>query len=51
VVGAYPASGTYDECRGSSEEHARALKSIPKVRLPGKDPVYGVDGPLFDFWK
>jgi uncharacterized protein YjlB len=51
VVGAYPASGTYDECKGSSKEHARALKSIPRVRLPGKDPVYGVAGPLLDFWK
>jgi uncharacterized protein YjlB len=51
VVGAYPASGKYDECKGSSEEHARALKSIPKVRLPAKDPVYGADGPLLDFWR
>jgi hypothetical protein len=37
--------------KGSSKEHARALKSIPKVRLPAKDPVYGVAGPLLDFWK
>jgi uncharacterized protein YjlB len=51
VVGAYPASGEYDECKGSSEEHERALKSIPDVRLPAKDPVYGREGPLLDFWK
>jgi uncharacterized protein YjlB len=50
VVGAYPPSGTYDECRGSGEEHARALESIPGVRLPDKDPVYGANGPLLDFW-
>ncbi len=51
VVGAYPPSGTYDECRGSGEEHARALESISRVALPDNDPVYGKDGPLFDFWK
>jgi uncharacterized protein YjlB len=51
VVGAYPPAGKYDECKGSSEEHERALRSIPKVRLPAKDPVYGADGPLVDLWK
>ena len=28
VVGAYPASGEYDEYEGNPEEHARALRSI-----------------------
>jgi uncharacterized protein YjlB len=51
VVGAYPSTGKYDECRGSPEEHARAVKSIAKVPLPSKDPVYGKDGPLLDSWK
>jgi uncharacterized protein YjlB len=41
VVGAYPPSGKYDECEGSRAEHALALRSIPKVGLPAKDPVYG----------
>lgn len=50
VVGAYPPSGTYDECT-KSEEHARALKTIPKVRRPRKDPVYGSKGPLLNAWK
>jgi uncharacterized protein YjlB len=26
-------------------------KTIPKVALPRKDPVYGTSGPLFKFWK
>jgi uncharacterized protein YjlB len=43
VVGAYPPSGTYDECT-KSEEHARALKTIPKVGRPRKDPVYSSEG-------
>lgn len=50
VVGAYPPSGTYDECT-SSEDHARAVKSIARVRRPLKDPVYGSGGPLADLWK
>jgi uncharacterized protein YjlB len=50
VVGAYPPSGTYDECRGSPAEHAQALQTIPKVALPRKDPVYGKKGPLLRLW-
>ena len=51
VVGAYPAAGTYDECTGSADERARALKSIPNVRVPAKDPVYGAHGPLRELWQ
>jgi uncharacterized protein YjlB len=51
VVGAYPASGSYDECRTSAAEHDRALTTIPKVALPRKDPVYGRDGPLMRLWR
>jgi uncharacterized protein YjlB len=51
VVGAYPPSGTYDECRTSSKERERALATIPKVGRPRKDPVYGKDGPLLQAWR
>ncbi len=50
VIGAYPPAGTYDECT-KPEQHARALKTIPKVPRPRKDPVYGSDGPLPGIWK
>lgn len=50
VVGAYPPSGEYDECTGLADHHERALKSIPKVPMPAKDPVFGVHGPLRDLW-
>jgi uncharacterized protein YjlB len=50
VVGAYPPSGTYDECRGTRAEHERALKTIPKVARPKKDPVYGRTGALLALW-
>jgi uncharacterized protein YjlB len=51
VVGAYPPAGTYDVCRGSKSEHAKALKSIPKVPLPASDPIYGRQGPLVKLWR
>ncbi len=43
VVGAYPPNGTYDECT-SSEDHDRAVKTIPRVAKPRRDPVYGREG-------
>jgi uncharacterized protein YjlB len=50
VVGAYPPAVTYDECT-SIEDRPRALKTIPKVPRPRKDPVYGSVGPLSKLWK
>jgi uncharacterized protein YjlB len=51
VVGAYPRSGTYDECRPDVAEHERAAKSVAKVKRPRKDPVFGAEGPLLQLWK
>jgi uncharacterized protein YjlB len=51
VVGAYPPEGSYDLCRGSPEEHARAVRWIPEVPVPSADPVYGKSGGLADFWR
>jgi len=50
VIGAYPRGGKYDLCRGTKAEHARALESIPKVPLPERDPVLGIDGPMTELW-
>jgi uncharacterized protein YjlB len=50
VVGAYPPAGRYDECT-KPEDHPRAIKTIPKVALPRKDPVYGGNGPLKAEWR
>ena len=50
VVGAYPSRGQYDEYDGSRSEYTRAVMMIPKVPLPGKDPVYGSKGPLRRLW-
>jgi uncharacterized protein YjlB len=51
VVGAYPRSGKYEEYEGTQEEYKKALRMIPKVRLPTKDPVFGKKGPLKRLWK
>jgi uncharacterized protein YjlB len=49
VVGAYPASGAYDECK-SQEDRKKALPAIGRVARPRQDPVYGKDGPLMRIW-
>ena len=51
AVGAYPPSGTYDECGPIAEEHDRALRTVPKVRRPRADPLFGFSGPLRRLWK
>jgi uncharacterized protein YjlB len=50
VIGAYPPSGSYDLCRGSEAEHAKARSAIVKVPRPATDPVYGAKGPLIGLW-
>jgi uncharacterized protein YjlB len=51
VVGAYPASGRYDEPRPDEIDYADALISIAKVKLPRQDPIYGSAGPLIELWR
>jgi len=51
VVGAYPPGPPMDLQRATPENHAKAVKTIPEVRLPKTDPVMGADGPLVRLWK
>jgi uncharacterized protein YjlB len=51
VVGAYPATGTYDLCKPTAHAFRKAIKSVPRVPPPRKDPVYGKDGKLPALWK
>jgi len=51
VIGAYPASGTYNLCRGSKTDHVKALVSVPQVPQPAADPVFGPHGPLLALWR
>ena len=50
VVGAYPPGPAMQITRPSPQNHAKALKTIPEVKLPKTDPVRGEDGPLVRLW-
>ena len=50
VVGAYPPGPPMQITRPTPENHAKALKTIPQVKLPNTDPVMGADGPLVRLW-
>jgi uncharacterized protein YjlB len=51
VVGAYPPGPKMHVTRPTPENHAKALKTIPEVKLPNTDPVLGADGGLVKLWK
>ncbi len=51
VVGAYPPGPKMQITRPTGDNHAKALKSIPQVPLPKRDPVMGATGPLVKLWK
>jgi uncharacterized protein YjlB len=51
VVGAYPPGAKMQITRPTPENHEKALKTIPEVKLPGTDPVRGEHGPLVRLWK
>lgn len=51
VFGAYLDGKEYDFCYGKKEEREEKLKNIRKVPMPDKDPVFGIDGPLFKYWQ
>jgi uncharacterized protein YjlB len=51
VVGAYPPGPKMQITRPTAENHAKALKSIPQVKLPNTDPVLGEHGPLVKLWQ
>ena len=50
VVGAYPPGPPMQITRPTLENHVKALKTIPEVKLPKTDPVRGEDGPLVRLW-
>jgi uncharacterized protein YjlB len=51
VVGAYPPGPSMQITRPTPENHRKALKTIPAVKLPTTDPVRGENGPLVRLWK
>jgi uncharacterized protein YjlB len=51
VIGAYPPGAKMHVTLPTPENHAKALKTIPAVRLPKSDPVMGPDGGPVKLWK
>lgn len=51
VVGAYPGGQSYDMNYGKEGEIENAKQNIAGVPLPEEDPVFGMDGEMFEFWK
>ncbi len=50
VVGAYPFGQRWDMNSGKPGERPRADQNIARVALPKKDPVFGTQGPLMQYW-
>lgn len=50
VVGAYPDGQDYDMNYGD-ENLQKMQEIISKVQRPKKDPVFGTDGKMFEYWK
>jgi uncharacterized protein YjlB len=51
VVGAYPPGPPMQITRPTPENHRKALRTIPEVKVPATDPVMGETGPLVRLWK
>ncbi len=51
VIGAYPPGPRMTVTRPTPENHEKALKTIPAVKLPKTDPGTGQDGALVKMWK
>ena len=50
VIGAYPPGPKMHVTLPTPENHAKALHTIPKVKLPKTDPVTGERGGLVELW-
>lgn len=51
VVGAYPDGQTWDMNYGKDGELPKTKQNIANVALPTKDPVYGKNGKMFEYWE
>jgi uncharacterized protein YjlB len=51
IVGAYPEGQQPDTCMPAMTSVSKSAAAIARVPLPACDPVYGVGGPLFTYWR
>jgi uncharacterized protein YjlB len=50
VIGGYPKGQDWDMNYGKKGERLQADSNIARVPLPVSDPIYGKNGPIFDYW-
>ena len=50
-IGSYPTSKEYDMKYGKADELPLAISTIAQEGLPKTDPIFGINGFLFDYWK
>ena len=51
-IGGYPKGADWNlKISLKNEDSISIMKEILNIPIPDKDPVFGNDGPLFDFWK
>ncbi|WP_419421271.1 cupin domain-containing protein (plasmid) [Legionella sp. D16C41] len=50
-IGAYPFDIEYDMNYGNAEEYLKACEAVSQVGLPTTDPIFGIQGTLYDYWK
>jgi uncharacterized protein YjlB len=50
VVGAYPRGEPWDMNYGRRGERPQVDRNIANATFPEADPIYGPEGPLFQFW-
>ena len=50
-IGAYPEGKDFDMNYGKPGERPKTDENIAKVKLPKADPVFGVKGQMFQYWK
>jgi uncharacterized protein YjlB len=51
VVGAYPEGQETDMIRAGEADSALMAERIKEISLPKTDPLFGPDGPLFEYWR
>ncbi len=50
IVGAYPGGLDYNLHTGEEDERPEVLDEIKQVPSPQKDPIYGDDGPVHEYY-
>ena len=49
-IGGYP-NGADWNLKTNLEEEQTVLAEIAHIPIPNTDPLFGINGPLFDYWK